>query len=316
MRPRFSLRFLLGTTLIIALGFGFAYQRYTNPNLERLVDELNSYDVSVHLTDFGFPNERGWVVEELEIKHLGEPPFLICDGFTFETVDSSRPLFLVSRLRSVKSLSVRDHDPEVTLKHCDFSHLESLELSGLTQSQLGDWLATANQLRHLRLSSFDEMTFGVGEPVTKCQSLTHLTLADAALSCDDLKKFGELPLLQELAFIDCALADGALEELPTYPALVSLRLSGDQYDDQALEALAKMDQLRTLELDCTQVTDRGVAMIADSIPLRGLGLAGCGQLTKACVPDLEKMRWLDWLNVHNTAVSRYFPSDVTTHYIE
>lgn len=308
MRLRFSLRFLLLFTLLGAVSLGVGYQRYTNPKVEHLVDELNSYDLSVHLSDDATSRESRWTVKELNLRHLGEPPHLLCVGLTFDRIDSRRPLFLASQLSSVKYLSVKDHAEQVTPKQCDFSHLETLELSGLSDVQLTDWLAVASDLHTLKLSRTRRLSATIWDGSSSSKSLTHLALDGLEISSQDLVNLRYLPALETLELVDCTLQPGALSELPECTELKSLRLSGNLYGDEVIPVIKTLGQLDSLSLDATRVTNRGVAKLSDISQLRVLSLAGCQQITRSCVDDLKSMRSLRWLDVRNTAISKRFPS--------
>ncbi|MEL6108176.1 MAG: hypothetical protein AAFU85_19285 [Planctomycetota bacterium] len=307
MRLRFSLRFLLLFTLLGAVGVGVGYQRYTNPSVEHLVDELNSYELNVHLSDNATLHDLRWTVDELNLRHLGEPPHLLCVGLTFERVDSRRPLFLVSQLPSVKYLNVREHGERMTPKRCDFSHLETLEVSGLSDVQLTDWLTVASDLQTLKLSRAGRLSATLWDESPSSATLTHLSLTGMEISSQDLINLRYLPRLETLELNGCTLQPGSLTELPECATLKSLRLSGKLFGDEVIATLQQLGQLETLRLDATNVTNRGVAQLSAMSHLRALSLAGCQRITRSCVPDLKSMRSLRWLDVRETAISKRFP---------
>ncbi|MEO1524809.1 MAG: hypothetical protein AAFX06_05200 [Planctomycetota bacterium] len=291
MRTRFSIRFLFGLTLVGAVVLCFVHHWYVNPSQQQLVKELNAYGANPLLSDGSdLCVLTRLPAGELKVRHLGAPPHLICAGLIFDHVDSSRPLFLASRITSATDLRIERVESNVTPRGCDFSHLQDLSLSGVNTSQLKDWLRAADRLETLSLVGPQGDSDDILEIVASHPSLSEIRLRNTGVSTKGLRVLSRLSTLHCLVMFDCPLEQEALEELVRHQNLRELHLCGEMYGDQTVRSATQLKQLESLEIIGTSLTDDGVKMICEMPNLYYVNLKYCPRTTSACLPDLIAMK--------------------------
>lgn len=298
MGIRFSIRFLLVITALFglaALAVKLWNDRWTQ---EEIVEELNHADAAPLVWD----HDIGMVTEEeFSVAHLSG--VINCVGVRFNQLDSPTALLVASKVESATELVLIDMNPSLPVADFDFGHVINLHLGGGALRRLDDWLEVTGELTELSLAASDNhLQESVYSRLAKLRSLRILRLSGTHLTRSNVSELRRLSQLSHISFYACDIDDSVFKELSALAALESLELNGATIDDDTVRQLESLRNIKKLSLSDSAVTDRGVAMLARYKHLESLSLYGCQNLTRDCVPDLLRMRFLEWLDVLRTPI--------------
>ncbi len=161
-------------------------------------------------------------------------------------------------------------------------------------------LRNAQNLRWLCLD--DRATSADLEWISKLTELRGLSLSRASLEDADMSLFRSLQYLQWLNLSSAKLPPPSVSRLPTMPKLEVLFFSNVGLSDDHIPAVGQFPKLRVLSFTmCSYdpgITDAGVRQLVNACPnLRYLHLVGHGRVTAQSVPQLGKLKELEYMHI-------------------
>lgn len=96
-----------------------------------------------------------------------------------------------------------------------------------------------------------------------------------------------------------------IKSLEAIPHEISgIRGIDSEHDDEFFRFLtSRVSSVGRIHLRCTNVTDEGVKYIAHLKNLKELTLKDHRHITKACLPDLDKLSDLEYLDISKSSIS-------------
>lgn len=234
MSFRFSIRSLLLVTVVAGISAMFAHS-WMDPPSKRIVKELNRARAQVYVMDHY--NAEKFLESPVQVAHVELESG--CTGLQIDGVDSYSTLLAASRIKAAQRLTLRQLAEDVYPYRCDFQHLLTLHIGGVTNRQVRAWVAAAPNLDHLSIASAADLTPETIASVAQFGPIKSLQFADTSISADHIAALSRLPALRFIGFNRCELEAGVFDRLQELPVLRSLQLYGSQYDNETLVELQK-----------------------------------------------------------------------------
>lgn len=215
-------------------------------------------------------------------------------GFGDESLPSLSKMLQVRELLLPKSTT--DHGLACV---AELTQLQLLQIgNGVTDEGL-NLIEKLQRLRRLKIDSPSVTDDGL----KSLRSLANLLVLQLpkSVSGTGLKHLSASTQLQELVLPGAT--DRGLQSLSKFSALRKLTVHGRSVTDEGMAHFVGVKKLEDLSLRHTAISDSGVALIARHLPqLRKLNLNHCA-ITAACVPELCRLRELEFLGVYNTSLA-------------